>query len=424
MGMTRAWRRGLIALALAAFVLGFAGAVLTLNLTQPAAADAADTVAFQVRPGDGAGDVAGRLHQDGLIRSALVFQLAATTRNLGAHLQPGIYDLSADMTIGDIISRLLEGHPDQPLIIVPPGKVLAQIAPGARLTEFPGFLSGLTHVNAKNFLSIATTGVLPGNQKLTDLYWFVRPKQPNTYFALEGYLLPGTYFFDANDDEVAVVRALLDTLGEQLCPGPSSSPTAYLHDHAQCQAHAATVGPKATSIFTEMDQRYATKDDATGLYDALTLASLVVRLPANDSAAPGVAGVYYNRYLASRTNSGLAPNGELIAYMDAPATAQYAQESDTPPADGGWWEPLTAPPATVDPGNAYNTTNPDNTGLMPGPIAAPTWADIQAAASAGDPTPSPYYYVVADRCGQAHYATTQAAYLLLAQRAAAGCFSS
>lgn len=425
MGMTRTWRRGAIILTLVAFVLAFAGTFLTLNITQPAAPDAADTVAFQVRPGDGAGEVAGRLASDGLIRSAVVFQVAATTRNLGPHLQPGIYDLSAGMTMGNIIQRLLEGHPDQPLIIVPPGKVLVQIPPGVRLTQLPTLFSGLAQFNAKNFLTIATSGVLPGGKKLSDQYWYVRPKQPNTYFALEGYALAGNYFFDKGADEVAVVQGLLDTLGEHLCPGPDADHLdAYLHDHTQCQAHAATVGPKQTNLFTEMDQRYYTKDNATGLYDTLTLASLVVRLTSLDSAAPGVAGVYYNRYLASRTSSGLSPSGELVDYMDDPATTQYAAESDTPPPDGGWWEPLLVPPATLETGNPYNTTVPDTTGLMPGPIAAPTWADVLAATSAGDPTPSAYYFVAADRCGQAHYAKSQADFLYVAQRAAEGCFNS
>lgn len=425
MGMTRSWRRGAIILTIIAFLLGFAGTFMTLNMTQPAAADAANTVPFQVRPDDGAGAVADRLQQDGLIRNALAFRLVALARNLGAHLQTGIYDLSPGMTMGEILQRLLEGRPDQPLIIVPPGKVLVQVPPGARVSEFPAFFAGLSHFNAKAFLAIAKTGVLPDGKRLADQYWFVRPKQPNTYFALEGYLLPGNYFLDTNDDESAAVAQLLDTLGERLCPGPDASHAdAFLHDHAQCQAHAVTVGPKHTGIFTEMDQRYHTNDDATGLYDTLTLASLVVRLTSADSAAPGVAGVYYNRLLAARAGGGLSPTGEPISYMDAPATAQYAAESDAPPADGQWWQPLTVPPATIETNNPYNTTIPDTTGLMPGPIAAPTWADVQAAASAGDPTPSAFYYVVADRCGQAHYAKTRADFLYLAQRAAVGCYSS
>lgn len=423
MGMTRTWRRGAVILTLVAFVLGFVGTFFTLNLTQPAAADAA-TVAFEVRPDDGAGDVASRLQEKGLIRSALVFQMAATTRNLGAHLQTGIYELSAGMTMNDILARLGAGHPDQPLIIVPPGKVLVQIPPGARVSEMPAFFGGLAHFNAKNFMGIVSTGTLPGGKKLSDQYWYVPAKQPHTYFALEGYILPGNYFFDTDADEVAAAQGLLDALGEQLCPGPSDHPDAYLHDHAQCQAHAATVGPKQVSIFTEMNQRYHTTNDVTGLYDTLTLASLVVRISSRDADAPAVADVYYNRYLAARTKSGLSPSGELVAYMDAPATAEYAAESDDPPPDGAWWQPLTVPPATIETDNPYNTTVPDTTGLMPGPIAAPTWAAITAAASAGDPAPSAYFYVVADRCGQAHLAKTQADFLYQAQRAAAGCFNT
>jgi UPF0755 protein len=422
--MKRSWRTLGITLTLVAFVLGFAGTFVTLNVTQPAAQDTASSVQFAVRPGDGASSIASRLASAGLINNAAIFTLLAGLQHLDAHLRPGIYQLSPDMTMGAIIQRLVGGHPDQVLIIVPPGKSLVQIPPGTRVAQFPAYLATLPNVKSKAALSILTTGVLPTGKRLSDLYWYVRPRQAGTVAALEGYILPGTYFIDTQADESAAVQQLLNGLGEHLCPGPDAAHLdAYLLDHTQCKAHAATVGPKGVNIFTEMDQRYHTSDDATGLYETLTLASLVVRISTADGDAAGVAGVYYNRYLAAN-GSGYAPNGEYVPYMDAPATVQYAQDTDSPPAADNWWAPLTTPPGAIELNSAYNTAVPDNRGLMPGPIAAPTWADVAAAASAGEPAASPYFYVVADRCGQAHYAATQAEFLVTARQSNMGCFNN
>ncbi|MGH9207346.1 MAG: endolytic transglycosylase MltG, partial [Acidimicrobiales bacterium] len=313
--MTRHWRTLGIVLTLVAFVLGFAGTFVTLNITQPVAADVATSVQFAVRPGDGASTVADRLATAGLIRNAAIFTMLAGLQHLDTHLQPGIYQLAPDMTMGAILHRLVGGHPDAVLIIVPPGKTLVQIPPGARVAQFSAYLAALPHVNAKAFMGILTTGILANGKHLSDQYWYVRPRQPGTVAALEGYIVPGNYFIDSQADESTAVQQLLLSLGEHLCPGPDAAHVdVYLLDHTQCKAHAVTVGSKGVSVFTEMDQRYHTSDDATGLYDALTLASLVVRISSADGDATGVAGVYYNRYLAAQ-GSGYAPNGEYIAYM-------------------------------------------------------------------------------------------------------------
>ncbi len=294
------------------------------------------------------------------------------------------------MTMDAIIQTLLVAQPDEQLIAIPPGH---------RVTEYPAYFTALHKFNAKNFLQIATTGVLPNGTKLSDAYWYLPPKAPKAAFALEGYLFPDTYYFYSSDDEVNVVKRLLSALGEKLCPGPDDAHLdVYIHDAAQCKAHATTVtvGSNTVSIFTEMEHHFGTTDDVQALYDTLTLASLVVRISSSDADAAGVAAVYMNRYQASRTR------------LDADPTAQYARDTDSPPADGKWWSVLAAAAKDVDPGNPYNTANPDNKGLPPGPIAAPRWEDIRSVATANEPTKSPYYYFFHDPCGKAHYAKTNA----------------
>jgi cell division protein YceG involved in septum cleavage len=414
-------RRTTIVLALLAFVLGFGGATATLDITQPTNVDSTAVVQFEVAPGDGISTVAGHLQQAGLVRSGLLFGLLARLRHLDGHPQPGIYRLSPGMSMGDIIQRLQEGNPDAPAIAVPPGKKLVVVPPGLRVTQYPSLFANLPSFDAKRFLATATTGVLPDGKRASDLFWYVAPKQPGTFFALEGYLPPGIYFFNPGDDDVVAIKQMLTALGERLCPGPDAAhPDAYLADRAQCEAHAAKVGTKPASIFAAMEQRYFTNDDVRALYDTLIVSSLVVRISAFDDDASGIAGVYYNRYRASRGNP-YAPSGDFVAYFDSPATAQYARDTKTPPPGGDWWEPLAGPGATIATDSAYNTTVPDNRGLLPGPIAAPTWADVVAAATAGDPAASPNYYVIADRCGHPHYAASLAQFLVVSQQASLGC---
>lgn len=409
-------------LTLLAFCVGFVGVAVGLNLTQPTDENTDAVIHFQVRPGDGVSSVAKHLEQDGLIRSGLVFQAAGRAQRLDAHLQPGTYELSPGMTMGDILKRLLDGNPDQPIIIVPPGQVLASVPAGSRVTQFPQYFSGLSNFHADSFLKIAKTGTLPDGKRLSDVYWYVSPPHQGTFYALEGYLLPDNYFLGASSDEVAAVNQMLTALGERLCPGPNGHPDAFLHDPAQCKAHAATVGPKHANIFAEMEQHYATTNDTQALYDTLIVASLAARVSSYDSDAALVTSVYYNRYLAGRNHT-FAPSGDYVQNLGSDAAIQYARDSDTPPKDGNWWSPLTDQAANIESDSPYNTAIPDNTDLIPGPIAAPTWADIVGAATANEPAPSPYYFVAADRCGHAHYAKSLAEFLVMSQRAGAGCYN-
>ncbi|HEX9412415.1 MAG TPA: endolytic transglycosylase MltG, partial [Ktedonobacterales bacterium] len=223
-------------LTLLAFALGFLGVTAGLDLTQPVSQDDLTVTAFQVRPGDAAGVVASHLEHEGLIRNALLFKVLAGARHLDAHLQPGTYQLSPDMTMDMIIHQLLTEQPGELPIEVPSGKVLLNVPPGARVAQLPALASGLANFHPKAFLTIATNGVLPDGKALSDQYWYVRPKQPNVIAALEGYVLPGAYFFNPSDDEVAVVNALLTAVGTHLCPGPDAGHLdAYLHDMAECK---------------------------------------------------------------------------------------------------------------------------------------------------------------------------------------------
>src|SRR5262249_49912030 len=182
------------------------------------------------------------------------------------------------------------------------------------------------------------TGKLNDGTLLSKSYWYALPLQRNAVNALEGYLYPDTYFFDPQATEEDVVKRMLTTLGERLCPGPADHPDAYLADEAQCVANAVKIGPnKDTNIFTAMQRAYFITDSRYALYDTLIISSLTAREIRLYSDAQGVSNVYWTRY------AGLTHHFDIVggAYnMGSDPSAQYARDSDHPPTDGKWWKDL------------------------------------------------------------------------------------
>jgi UPF0755 protein len=385
-------------LSLLAFAVGFGGVSGALMLTQPSVAGATANVKFVVVAGDTTASVADHLQKDGLIRNALLFRLYARYKHLDRGIEPGVYNLSPSMKLSEIIGILQQGRPDEVVVTVPDG---------LRVTQYPSFMSGLSNFNAQNFLQIAKTGKFLDGTTVSSQFWYVEPLQPHAVFALEGYLYPDTNYFATGATEKDVVVRMLTELGEKLCPGPAGQADAYISDHTQCRTHAVMVG-SGTNIFDAMDAAYGTKDDVKALYDTLIIGSLTAREINNYNDALGVASTYHNRYLASQGKV----QSDTAGYMGSDPSAEYARDTDNPPKPGDrWWADLGDAGKNVDPKNPYNTDNtndPSHIGLPPGPIAAPHWQEIAAAAAPKDPSKWPYFYFVSDHCGNIHYAKTNA----------------
>ncbi len=158
---------------------------------------------------------------------------------------------------------------------------------GWRVAEYDDGFSNLPNFNSDDFDKIVQTGLLPDGTKLSDKYWYVEPKQPNTVDALEGYLYPDHYSFDKSADcRRTWSRRMLNAFGEQLCPGPANNPDAYIGDLATCKDHAATVDDKGTTIFAALEKYYDSKSDVHAIYLALTIASITMReIPSLDNNA-------------------------------------------------------------------------------------------------------------------------------------------
>ena len=124
------------------------------------------------------------------------------------------------------------------------------------------------------------------------------------------------------------------------------------------------------------------------LHEVLTLASIVEREAVVREERPTIAGVYLNRLAGG-------------IKLDADPTVQYAMGYQ--PASGQWWKT----PVTLD---EYSTVNSPyntylNTGLPPGPIAAPGLSSIEAVLN---PEKHNYLYFVAlpDGSGRHVFAET------------------
>ncbi|HST88722.1 MAG TPA: endolytic transglycosylase MltG [Ktedonobacterales bacterium] len=387
--------------ALLALACGFGGTTAALWVTQPAAPGASASINFEVRDGDNAAKVADRLQAVGLIRNAQLFKLLAKYRHLDTGIETGTYELTPGMTMDAIIAKLQTGKPDD---------VAYGIAEGERVLQYPFRLRKLLpKFNSDNFIKIVTTGKFLDGTAVSSQYWYVMPPQPKAAFALEGYLYPDTYRFLKTDDETVVIKRMLDEFGEQLCPGPAGGkPDAYIHDQAQCKAHAVTVGPNKLNLFTALEQKYfvpsVAKNDTEALYDALILGSIAMReIPSLNDAKDiqGITDVYYNRYLHIL---GKVPS-DLGLNLGADPTVQYARDTEAKLGlDGAYWAALDDSGGNIAPTNAYNTYTQE--GLPPGPISSPGWDVLKAAAYPNPDGSTKFFYFLNEVCkGNAtHYA--------------------
>jgi UPF0755 protein len=392
-----------IILSILALIVGFGGATTALLVTQPAASGSAITVDFEVHAGESFTSVAQRLQSDGLIRNATAFKLLAKLRKKDTGIEQGTYHLSPNMTMSAIMDKLQTGHPDL---------ILAGVNEGWRVAQYDDGFSNLPNFNSDEFDKIVQTGLLPDGTKLSDKYWYVEPKQPNTVDALEGYLYPDHYSFDKAATATDVVETMLNAFGAQLCPGPTGNPDEWIGTQKDCVAHAATVDDKGTTVFAALEKYYDAKSDVHAIYLALTVASITMReIPSLDNThdIQGIASVYYNRYQHALQNPNY-PSADVGGNMEADPTVQYAYATDKPPAAGGTWWPNVNDQnlQTFEAKNLYNTYVV--IGLPPGPIAAPLSNVFLAAANPVSPDAGKlYFFFISGKCDhKTYFAVTQA----------------
>jgi UPF0755 protein len=342
--------------------LPFVGGIVEDALADELAAQASDDpsqVEWEVRDGDTVTTIGDRLLADGLIRSRPAFEFAAMQEGLGAKLEAGTFELRRDMTPPEVVDGLIENR-----IVVT--SIDVTFREGLRLEQMTAKLQTIdSAVDPKTFYDLVTD---PPASLLADYPWLQLPDGAS----LEGYLYPATYALRTD--------SLAPTSAEELV-------------RAMLDEFLSEVGPERMDV---------AKDRGLTFREVLVLASIVEREAALDEERPLIAGVYQNRldkrpYLLNADPTVIYAS-DTVALRELPFDEWKGYT---------FWKPLGRPLADVDlPEDlaGYNTYR--ERGLVPGPIASPTVASIDAALAPDTATGYYYFVLIPDSGGQHDFSKT------------------
>ena len=186
--------RGLLVLLLALVLL--AGGTFAVYRYLTGASGPSRPVAIEVPEGATASDVGDLLEQEGVVRSALAFRLAAGFEGLGESLMAGRYDLRTNMTVTQALSALEAG----PLIET----VTVTIPEGLEVQEIAGEVAEDLDLDPGAFVDAANSG-----------QHSLEPYLPAGTGTVEGFLFPKTYEFDPEAQTDQVIATLLAQFEEE-----------------------------------------------------------------------------------------------------------------------------------------------------------------------------------------------------------------
>lgn len=202
-----------------------------------------ESVSVRIDEGDTLSDIANKLADAGVVKSARAFVEAAEGNEAATGLQPGLYTLKLEMQASIALEAMLD--------------------PAAIQTVSVTLAEGLTVEQTLNKLAEGTG--LPVEEfqaALDDRANLGLPAWAPAEGKLEGFLQPGTYTFDPEDTPLSMVQALV----------------------AQFNAVAAQTG---------LEQKAAAVGQSP--YSVLIIASLIEREAKWDEERPMIARVIYNR---------------------------------------------------------------------------------------------------------------------------------
>lgn len=252
------------------------------------------------------------LKEKGLIQYELAFVLRAKNSDYGSQLRYGTFMLHKGMSIPDILKTIAEGKGDSGKIkvVVPEGYTIQMIA--ERLEE-KGICSKEDFLKAANTL----------DYNFDFLKDITVPKKVD--YVLQGFLFPATYEWEEGTDASVVVEEML-------------------------QAFVNQVGSKRLEQMKQSEE---------GIYNLITIASIVEREAKLDEERPTIAGVIYNRL-------------NINMKLQMCPTVLY-------PLTEGMYNVNQVLYKDLEIDSPYNTYK--NYGLPVGPICNPGLASINAAMS-------------------------------------------
>ena len=334
-----------------------------------AASDDQTQITFSVAPGDNATTIARRLENEGFLRDARAFILAATDRGLTSQLQSGEFILRKSQTPDELVTALLD-PPSVPYVDV-------GLRSGLRLEQVTALLQKLKaeeglETDPQEFYDLAKD---PPSTLLEDYPWLrtaLAGAPDGVEPSLEGFLWPATY------------RVLPDTSAEELI-------------RLMLDKFVAQVGEERMKV---------PADRGLSFFEVLTLASIVEREAVLPEEKPLIAGVYQNRIngIKGVKNKLLNADPTVIYGADTVALAETPFENwqnyffwkvpETPMKD-------IALPAELQGFQTYQVP-----GLVPWPIATPTLGSIDAALAPDTKDKYIYFLAIPDSGGKHAFAKT------------------
>ncbi len=253
--------------------------------------------------------VATELKQQHIIRSELVFYLTARQQNI--KIQAGVYTVSSDQSVTEILNLLQTGQREYIPVSIPEGLTVSKIA---TLLEQKNVVQAEEFKKAAQDVSLLTEYQIPAA-------------------SFEGYLFPDTYYFDTGMTTEAVVRMMVDTFFTRIETIPAlhdMSPedlfyVVRLASIVEREYRVAEEAPLIASVFTNRLK------ENIGLYSCATIEYIITEiqgLPHPDVILEQDLKINspYNTYMWAGLPPGPISNPGLIALQaaaDPPETEYY-----------------------------------------------------------------------------------------------------
>lgn len=253
--------------------------------------------------------VATELKQQHIIRSELVFYLTARQQNI--KIQAGVYTVSSDQSVTEILNLLQTGQREYIPVSIPEGLTVSKIA---TLLEQKNVVQAEEFKKAAQDVSLLTEYQIPAA-------------------SFEGYLFPDTYYFDTGMTAEAVVRMMVDIFFTRIETIPAlhdMSPedlfyVVRLASIVEREYRVAEEAPLIASVFTNRLK------ENIGLYSCATIEYIITEiqgLPHPDVILEQDLKINspYNTYMWAGLPPGPISNPGLIALQaaaDPPETEYY-----------------------------------------------------------------------------------------------------
>lgn len=205
--------------------------------------------------GSSVSDIAHRLDEKGIIKSALVFRYYIKYKNENG-FQAGDYMLSPSMQMDQIINDLKKGHVSQTVA------VKLAFPEGLWMSNVADIIAAKTNLKKQDILAKMKNKKYIKKTYMKDYPFLTKTiLKPGIRYPLEGYLFPATYSFTKKDPSLeTIIHKMLD---------------------------------KTASILKEYKPQIAKSN--MSVHQVLTLASMIQRESTNKLNRRGISSVFHNR---------------------------------------------------------------------------------------------------------------------------------